>query len=82
VALLHDRGLGRILCEGGPTLLGALAVAGLLDELLLTVSPILLGGGPSEHILAVPGGLSPALRLRPVDVLEEDGSVFIRARRR
>ena len=81
VGELNDRGLGRILCEGGPSLLSALAADGLLDELLLTVSPVLLGGGPAEHILDVRGGLDPALRLHPVEVLEEDGSVFLRARR-
>jgi riboflavin biosynthesis pyrimidine reductase len=35
----------RILCEGGPTLLGALLHAGLVDDLFLTVSPLVAGGG-------------------------------------
>ena len=80
VADLAARGLGHIHCEGGPSLLGDLAAAGLLDELLLTVVPRLLGGGPKEHILSVAGGFDPPLRLTPTHVLEEDGSVFIRAR--
>ena len=33
ISALRDRGLGRILCEGGPHLLGNLAADGLLDEL-------------------------------------------------
>jgi riboflavin biosynthesis pyrimidine reductase len=36
----------RILTEGGPHLLGQIAEAGLLDELCLTVSPLLAGAGP------------------------------------
>ena len=43
VAALRDRGLGRVLCEGGPHLLGQLAAEGLLDELCLTVTPVLAG---------------------------------------
>ncbi|CAB4960016.1 unannotated protein [freshwater metagenome] len=41
---LGDRGLGQVNCEGGPGLLAALVRAGVLDELLLTVSPLLVGG--------------------------------------
>lgn len=78
---MHERGFQRIHCEGGPRLLGDLAAAGLLDELLLTVTPILHGGGATEHIMSVPGGLIPALRLTTTQVLEEEGSVFIRAQR-
>lgn len=44
---LRERGRGRILCEGGPTLLGLLLSADLVDELFLTVSPLLAGRGLS-----------------------------------
>jgi riboflavin biosynthesis pyrimidine reductase len=44
---LRERGCGRILCEGGPTLLGSLVTVGLVDELFLTVSPLLAGDGLS-----------------------------------
>lgn len=47
VAALHERGLERLLCEGGPTLLTALLEAGLLDELCLTLTPRLLGPAPT-----------------------------------
>ncbi len=46
---LHERGLTRLHCEGGPRLLGDLLVAGLVDELCLTHAPLLVGGGP--HLL-------------------------------
>jgi riboflavin biosynthesis pyrimidine reductase len=47
LAALTERGLTRVLCEGGPSLLGALQAAGAVDELCLTLSPLLAGpGGP------------------------------------
>jgi riboflavin biosynthesis pyrimidine reductase len=41
---LAARGLPRVLCEGGPSLLADVAAAGRLDELCLTLSPQLVGG--------------------------------------
>ena len=43
VAWLRDRGHAHILTEGGPTVFGAMVAAGLVDELFLTVSPLLAG---------------------------------------
>ena len=43
VAALRARGYGRILSEGGPHLFGSLLTDGLLDELFLTVSPLVAG---------------------------------------
>ena len=40
---LHKRGLGRIVCEGGPGLLHQVTDAGLLDEADISVSPMLVG---------------------------------------
>ncbi|HEU5417484.1 MAG TPA: dihydrofolate reductase family protein [Streptosporangiaceae bacterium] len=54
VAALASRGYQRILTEGGPRLLAGIAAEGLLDELCLTVSPVLAGGG-ARRILAGPG---------------------------
>lgn len=66
-------GAGLVLCEGGPSLLGALHELDLIDELFVTVSPALVGG---DRV----GLLSPApARLRPLQLhrlLEEDGSLF------
>lgn len=44
---LHERGIGILNCEGGPTLLAGMIRDGLLDELVLTVSPLLVGGDPA-----------------------------------
>lgn len=49
-ALAHLRrecGVRALLCEGGPRLHGELLAAGLLDELFVTIGPLLAGGtGP------------------------------------
>ena len=42
--ILAERRLFRVLTEGGPLFLGLLIEDGLLDELCLTVAPILVGG--------------------------------------
>mgnify|MGYP003288305023 CR=1 FL=1 len=51
VDALGERGWRKVLCEGGPTLNGQLAAAGLLDELCLTLSPLLVGGD-AKRLLA------------------------------
>ncbi len=74
---LAGLGHSRILTEGGPRLLGHLAAAGRLDDLCLTIGP-LLAGGDASRILAgspLPGG---ALPLTLTHVLAEDGSLFCR----
>jgi riboflavin biosynthesis pyrimidine reductase len=59
VDALAERGHQRISCEGGPHLLAQLAGAGLLDELCLTISPLLAGPGAGRIMtggLPLPGG--------------------------
>jgi riboflavin-specific deaminase-like protein len=80
-ALRELAGLGAetVLAEGGPRLNGALAAAGLVDELCLTVAPR-LAGGDSARIVAgppAPGGAPP---FEPAFVGEEDGFLFLRYR--
>jgi riboflavin biosynthesis pyrimidine reductase len=81
VAALAGLGHGRILCEGGPGLLAQIAAQGLLDELCLTVSPV-LAGGPSRRILAggPAGDLAPGLpeQLRLDCVLADGAYLFCR----
>lgn len=43
VATLRARGLGRIVCEGGPALATQFVEDGVVDELCVTVSPVLEG---------------------------------------
>ena len=46
---LREEGVRALLCEGGPTLHGALQAAGLVDELFLTIAPKLAGGEAPAH---------------------------------
>ena len=77
---LAERGLRRILCEGGPTLFADLTHAGLLDELCLTVSPLLAGPGPTRITAGAIWPLSAGERhlLGLSGLLEEDGALFCR----
>ncbi|MEU4228128.1 pyrimidine reductase family protein [Nonomuraea sp. NPDC026600] len=69
---LHERGLTRILCEGGPRLNGQLAAADLIDELCLSISPLLVGGGAARIL----NGEASQVELRLSQVLEEEGVLF------
>jgi riboflavin biosynthesis pyrimidine reductase len=61
--------------EGGPSLNGALAAADVIDELNLTISPLLAGGdGPRLMHGADPIGH----RMQLAHVLEDDGFLFTR----
>jgi riboflavin biosynthesis pyrimidine reductase len=62
---LAGRGLTRVLCEGGPHLFGDLAAAGLVDELCLSLNPMLAGPGAGRIIAGQPSPARP-LALRHV----------------
>lgn len=47
VVALAERGLHRLLCEGGPQLLHACLRAGVVRELCLTLTPLLVGAAPT-----------------------------------
>jgi riboflavin biosynthesis pyrimidine reductase len=53
IEALRRRGHELILSEGGPTVLGGLIAAGLVDELFLTTSPLLAGRPPESSRLAL-----------------------------
>ncbi|HEY0936474.1 MAG TPA: pyrimidine reductase family protein [Trebonia sp.] len=72
---LAGRGLGRVLCEGGPHLFGDLAGAGLADELCLSLSPALAGPGPGRIIA---GDAETARPLTLHQVITDDGFLFCR----
>jgi riboflavin biosynthesis pyrimidine reductase len=76
ITLLARRGLRRILTEGGPRLLGELAATGLLDELCLTVSPLLVSGDASR--ITSYATLAPPRPMRLAHVFEADGSLLCR----
>ena len=76
VAALAERGRHRVLCEGGPHLLAQFAAAGCLDELCVTISPLLAGGDAGRILTgpALPGGLPLELG----HVLEDEGFLLCR----
>jgi riboflavin biosynthesis pyrimidine reductase len=75
--LRSDYRVRTLLCEGGPTLFGALVAEQLIDELFLTVTPLLVGGETNPAILTGPPLADPAM-LDLSSVLECEGSLFLR----
>ncbi len=74
VERLAGAGLRRVLAEGGPHLYNDLARADLLDELCLTLSPLLVGGdGPR-----IAGGAPLHTRLSLAHALASDGPLLTR----
>ena len=68
LADLRARGVLALLSEGGPTMHGALHAAGVVDELFLTIAPLITGDTDEPNI--VEGGRLPqaaALELLSVD---------------
>lgn len=77
--LRHDYGVRSVLCEGGPTLNASLLPYGLVDELFLTVTPVLAGG--SDALTIVAGAPFPELlELELVWALQEGSELYLRYR--
>jgi 5-amino-6-(5-phosphoribosylamino)uracil reductase len=75
VVELGRRGASTVLCEGGPSLLGQLVAADLLDELDLTLAPSVVGGD-APRIAHGPG--SPELRSLALHAAcEQDGVLLL-----
>lgn len=79
VRALAELGHTRLLTEGGPRLLGQLVAAEVLDELCLTVSPMLTVGDAQR----IAGGPSVGVphRFALASLLEEEGFLFSRYQR-
>ena len=74
---LRARGIRALLCEGGPTLNRALLAAGLVDELFLTLSPLLAGNKDAPRIVEG-DDLPAAARLQLEWVLHHDDELYLR----
>ena len=72
---LRRAGAGVVLCEGGPSLLGDLLAAEVVDELCLTLSPVVGGDPLPVAVLPQTAGVS---RADLAHVLEADGDLFLR----
>jgi 2,5-diamino-6-(ribosylamino)-4(3H)-pyrimidinone 5'-phosphate reductase len=77
LAALEDRGVDRLMVEGGGELLFSLFDAGLVDELSLYVGSLLIGGRDAPTLVDGKGFVEsfPSLRLREVDRID-DGVVL------
>ncbi len=72
---LRQRGIEVVLCEGGPSLLGGLLAAGLVDELCLTLAPV-VGGDPLP--VAVLPDAAQVERAKLAHVLRAGDDLFLR----
>lgn len=72
---LADRGLTRVLAEGGPRLLSDLLHAGLVDELCLSTSPLVVAGPALRPVHAL-DWLDPMLRATPGHLLHHGGMLL------
>ncbi|GGU44608.1 dihydrofolate reductase family protein [Nocardioides albus] len=72
LARLHEEGLRHVLCEGGPTLLGSLIEAGLVDELCHTITPKLLAGSGPRIVAGPPMDVPVSLG----SLIEHDGTLL------
>jgi riboflavin biosynthesis pyrimidine reductase len=69
-------GLRRVLCEGGPTLMRELVASGQLNELCLTIRPIIVGG--DRYRLTRGDSVVPDCRMTLRSLLSSDGDLFAR----
>lgn len=75
--LRAEHGVRSALCEGGPTLMGALLHERLVDEVFLTLAPQLVGGGTGPTMSSGPPLAEPD-ELELVWALERAGSLYLR----
>lgn len=76
LAVLTARGWTRQLTEGGPRLLAQLAADGLLDELCLSLAPLLTAGDAPRIMHGAE--MADAQRMSLVSLIEQKGFLFTR----
>lgn len=76
--LRSRHGVRAMLLEGGPTLLAALLAVGLVDELFLSVAPLLVEGAEPSLLEGTAFERPPALEL--LSVLEHESFLYLRYR--
>ena len=70
--------VGTIVCEGGPSLARSLAELEVIDELFLTIAPILAGGAGAPGITGPPGAFLRATRFFRIQSTEvEAGECYV-----
>jgi 5-amino-6-(5-phosphoribosylamino)uracil reductase len=79
-SLRRDHNVKSLLCEGGPALFNALLTEDLVDELFLTISPVLVGG--DELGITTGARLEKPVALTLIWTMEHDGNLLLRYARR
>ena len=77
--LREEHGVRSVLCEGGPTLNFHLLAAGLVDELFLSVDPLIVGGADALT-LAAGRELPDPVRTELITLYKGDDGLFFRFR--
>jgi riboflavin biosynthesis pyrimidine reductase len=78
VQALRERGHSLILSEAGPHVFGSLLAAGLVDELFLTLAPLLAGRALEQRLALVEGVELPPLAARLLSARRDGGHLFLR----
>ena len=73
---LVNMGASTVLLEGGPTLNGAMAADGLLDEVFVSLAPRLVGGNARRMMVGTHNDVVSDMSL--ARVLHQDGFLFLR----
>lgn len=78
VLLRRNFGVRTFVCERGGETIGNLAAEGLLDEIHLTVVPVVLGGSATPTLTGLPAGFLPeALPFRIAKIGSQAGAWFL-----
>lgn len=79
--LRADYGVRRVACEGGARLFRGLLALGFVDQLNLTIAPLIFGGAGAPTITGLPGDFLPATvrcRLQKMEVIGRECFAFYR----
>jgi dihydrofolate reductase len=82
--LRKEYGVKSLVCEGGGALLRSLAAADLLDEIHLTLAPVLFGGAAAPTLTGLPGDFLPKpleFRLAKMEPLGEECLLHFKRKR-
>ena len=72
-----------LVCEGGPTLVKALANANVIDEIYLTLAAKIFGGSGAPGLTGLPGEFLPvSCRFQLIDIDRGDNECYLRYRRK
>ena len=80
LTLLHDKGVHRLMVEGGATLNWSLIKADLVDELYVYVGPLIIGGEDAPTLMDGMGFTSVFPRLELISLENLDSGALMRWR--